>query len=187
MLPGGFKKDSRVWLHKNSTFAKKGGLNPFTKCDCEGQRIGSDDPYECLPQDQFNSLDPIITDASGRIYKKDSRTWLHKSSSKKKLKTPRGGDLPEEADNRMGWIQEGHGLSAGESLEGVVRTRSSTELIRARTVVNKIKKKKTSMLMSMMVTPPPAGGAVTTIPEIRQQVGIPKSEPHLSLLRRVVL
>ena len=72
MLPGGFKKDSRVWLHKNSSsFPKKAPLS-------EGQRIGLDEPYGCVAQDQLNCSEPVLTDASGRIYKKDSRTWLHK-------------------------------------------------------------------------------------------------------------
>ncbi|GFR74518.1 hypothetical protein ElyMa_005756100 [Elysia marginata] len=159
MLPGGFKKDSRVWLHKNSSaFQKKA---PFCKCDGEGQRIGMDDPYDCLSQDPYICSEPLLTDASGRIYKKDSRTWLHKSS-RKKMRSPRAGAQMEDG-NRVGWKLDGHGLSAGEAQEGVVvRTRSSAELLRLQSGTNKIKKKKTMVLMSMIVTPPTSGGAADT-------------------------
>ncbi|KAK3797700.1 hypothetical protein RRG08_054718 [Elysia crispata] len=173
MLPGGFKKDSRIWLHKNSSaFHKKA---PFNKYECEALRISMDDPYESLTQDQFNCSEPLLTDASGRIYKKDSRTWLHKSS-RKKMKSPRTCAPMEDIGNRMVLKQEAHGLSAGEAQEGVVvRTRSSAELLRVQAGANKVKKKKTMTLMSMIVTPPTSGGAADNTPNTRQRcTGHPK-------------
>ncbi|RUS76185.1 hypothetical protein EGW08_016063 [Elysia chlorotica] len=158
MLPGGFKKDSRIWLHKNaSAFQKKA----FSKCECDGQGMLMGDPYESMAQDQFNCSEPLLKDASGRIYKKDSRTWLHKSS-RKKMKSPRLATTMEDI--------EAHGLSAGEAQEAVVvRTRSSAELLRVQAGANKVKKKKTMTLMSMIVTPPSSGGAADPAPNTRQR------------------
>lgn len=167
MLPSGFKKDSRIWLHKNSSAFQKQAS--FCNCDCARQQIGTDDPYDCLSQDPHNCSEPLLTDASGRIYKKDSRTWLHKSS-RKKMRSPRVG-APLEEGNRVAWKLENRGLSAGEAQEGVVvRTRSSAELLRLQcTGTNKVKKKK-MVLMSMIVTPPTSGGAADNTQTIRHRV-----------------
>ncbi|XP_005107162.1 uncharacterized protein LOC101862445 isoform X2 [Aplysia californica] len=107
MLPGGFKKDSRVWLHKNThTFQKRApvadGLNP-------NPLTGKDDAYYDPGQEEsLREPSPLITDASGRVFKKDSRTWLHKPLE---LCT---GDV-------------------GVPLRtGLVRTRSSTEMVQNR-------------------------------------------------------
>ncbi|CAL1526597.1 unnamed protein product, partial [Lymnaea stagnalis] len=136
MLPGGFKKDSRVWLHKNAhVFPKK--TPPINV-----QGVGSDDPYEQLLEDPLYNQTHVITDESGRVFKKDSRTWLHKSSFKKLAKSAPNGTHRLVSSRRQPW--ENLELSDNErfSGEGVIRTRSSTEMVRVQNGVNKIKKKK---------------------------------------------
>ncbi|XP_025077313.1 uncharacterized protein LOC112553981 [Pomacea canaliculata] len=72
MLPPGFKKDSRTWLHKNpkprsEDVDKTAVLRRFL----DNERTHED----CSPY--------FLVEHAGKQFKKDSRTWLHKSSLKK--------------------------------------------------------------------------------------------------------
>ncbi|XP_059157837.1 uncharacterized protein LOC131942125 [Physella acuta] len=136
MLPGGFKKDSRSWLHKNSK--KTIGVGE--------QGLLSDDPYEQLQDDPFMAPHNIIRDTNGRTFKKDSRTWLHKSSLKKVTKpTTNGTFRVPQTGLKVPSRQPRVNLDiSGENMtvDGVIRTRSSTEMVRVQNGVNKLKKKK---------------------------------------------
>lgn len=73
MLPGGFKKDSRVWLHKNAHVYQKKALTS------DGYKVQhNDDVYNHVTEDPYLTPSPYITDEFGKVFKKDSRTWLHK-------------------------------------------------------------------------------------------------------------
>jgi hypothetical protein len=91
MLPSGFKKDSRVWLHKNpkahpddADVDKTAVLKRFL----ESERA-------------YNENSPcFFVEFQGRQFKKDSRSWLHKSSIKKTQppRTRRKGPGPVAGD-----------------------------------------------------------------------------------------
>ena len=80
MLPCGFKKDARVYLHKNP-------------------KIGSDEDkpvmkryLDTTEEQSFNENSPYYAEYQGKQFKKDSRSWLHKSSFKKQRTKLRGPD-----------------------------------------------------------------------------------------------
>ncbi|XP_005107161.1 uncharacterized protein LOC101862445 isoform X1 [Aplysia californica] len=140
MLPGGFKKDSRVWLHKNThTFQKRApvadGLNP-------NPLTGKDDAYYDPGQEEsLREPSPLITDASGRVFKKDSRTWLHKSSVRNLAESVTSGAIriasaAKAARRLRGNTQHPLELCTGDVgvplRTGLVRTRSSTEMVQNR-------------------------------------------------------
>lgn len=72
MLPPGFKKDSRVWLHKNpKSRAEDVDKTAVLKRFLDSER-------------GFNENSPCyFMEFQGKQFKKDSRSWLHKSSFKK--------------------------------------------------------------------------------------------------------
>ena len=72
MLPPGFKKDSRVWLHKNP----KSRAEDVDKTAVLKRFLDS--------EQGFNENSPCyFMEFQGKQFKKDSRSWLHKSSFKK--------------------------------------------------------------------------------------------------------
>ncbi|BFY98458.1 hypothetical protein BsWGS_01498 [Bradybaena similaris] len=132
MLPGGFKKDSRVWLHKNASIYQKKTLP--TDDYYYNTHLG-DDAYDHTSEDPFVNPPPYITDEHGKVFKKDSRTWLHKSSYKKLAKVVTDGVLKMSsiAGKHYGKKRQtrGHVLSnGGELASELIGTRSSTEMIR---------------------------------------------------------
>lgn len=86
MLPSGFKKDSRIWLHKNpkprgDDVDKTAVLQRFLNSERE-------------EEEGYNHA----LESNGRQFKKDSRTWLHKSSQKKTQLQRRKGANPVAGD-----------------------------------------------------------------------------------------
>ncbi|KAL8583916.1 hypothetical protein ACOMHN_009669 [Nucella lapillus] len=75
MLPSGFKKDSRLWLHKNpKPRADDVDKTVILRRFLDSGRSFSDNAHCCY-----------FMDTQGRKFKKDSRAWLHKSSLKNHL------------------------------------------------------------------------------------------------------
>ncbi|CAG5115404.1 unnamed protein product [Candidula unifasciata] len=141
MLPGGFKKDSRVWLHKNANMYQKKAL---TTDYCNVHL--SDDAYDHTPEDAFVNPSPYITDEHGQVFKKDSRTWLHKSSYKKLAKAMTAGVLKVSSIagkhcSKKRQIRGNMNVNGGELGSELIGTRSSTEMIRKQNVL-KVKKSK---------------------------------------------
>lgn len=104
MLPPGFKKDSRVWLHKNP----KARTEDVDKTAVLRRFLDSD-------RSAFNETSPcfFVERPSGKQFKKDSRSWLHKSSLKK------------QQQQKM--RRKGPGLVAGDCREPEF-ARSNTEV-----------------------------------------------------------
>lgn len=91
MLPSGFKKDSRVWLHKNPK-------SHLADADVDRGVVMK----RFLDSERgFNENSPCyFIEFQGKQFKKDSRSWLHKSSLKKQLpaRTRRKGPGPVAGD-----------------------------------------------------------------------------------------
>ncbi|KAK7463962.1 hypothetical protein BaRGS_00038044 [Batillaria attramentaria] len=90
MLPPGFKKDSRVWLHKNP----KPRAEDVDKTAVLRRFLDSD-------RSAFSETSPcfFVEQPAGKQFKKDSRSWLHKSSIKKQQqKIRRKGPGPVAGD-----------------------------------------------------------------------------------------
>ncbi|KAH9499201.1 hypothetical protein Btru_004442 [Bulinus truncatus] len=133
-----------VLIKKKVTY----GISFFPIFPMGVQRGGSDDPYEQFKEDSFHIHQNLITDEHGRVFKKDSRTWLHKSSAKKAAKMTSSPAIRQPTPGvKLSWRQffrnnQEMKVTSEVSAEGLFRTRSTTEMVRAQHGINKMKKKK---------------------------------------------
>ncbi|ESP01251.1 hypothetical protein LOTGIDRAFT_157425 [Lottia gigantea] len=109
-----FKKDSRTWLHKSSRKIKANtkNLNKENIREIHGNNASPPSQYGIVEHEPIRIEEPddsssdsdnpyTIVDSMGRRFKKDSRTWLHKSSSKRKrwnIIEDEEDDVPELPD-----------------------------------------------------------------------------------------